>query len=292
MRLLALLLIVAILLPISTIAQTSKQTSFSSSGSAATVLIEEHTATYCTTCAEIDPMLLNFLEDNGNRAIRIAIHPPGEDPLGSEISTHRLAFHGDQLAVTPTFFMDGNLVSQGFVDRVDMQMNLRSSEIVKEGLTSIVGKVNVSQNSINVSSPGLILGAEERLTIFIIERQVSLDPGTAQNGLDNNHDVARAMLSLDYWGNTSSEILPTGWYANVHDGEGPSVGFFVDQMDPFSYDVVLVLERNEGGAGSVLSSTLIVLSESSEPSQNISTVLVVAALIFTSIAIFTIQSRR
>ena len=63
-------------------------------------------------------------------------------------------------------------------------------------------------------------------------------------------------------------------------------------MDPFSYDVVLVLERNEGGAGSVLSSTLIVLSESSEPSQNISTVLVVAALVFTSIAIFTIQSRR
>ena len=110
MRLLAVLLIVAILLPISTIAQTSKQTSFYSSGSAATVLIEEHTATYCTTCAEIDPMLLNFLEDNGNRAIRIAIHPPGEDPLGSEISTHRLALHGDQLAVTPPFFMDGNLV--------------------------------------------------------------------------------------------------------------------------------------------------------------------------------------
>ena len=145
MRLLAMLFIIAIILPISTMAQTSQETSFSSSGSAATVLIEEHTATYCITCAEIDPMLLTFLEDNGNRAIRIAMHPLGEDPLGSNISSHRLTLHGGELSVTPTFVMDGRVVSQGFVDRIDMQMNLRSSEITKEGVLSIKGEVDVNQ---------------------------------------------------------------------------------------------------------------------------------------------------
>ena len=292
MRLLAVLFVFAIILPISTMAQTSKETSFSSNGSAATVLIEEHTATYCTTCAEIDPMLLQFLEDNGNRAIRIAMHPLGEDPLGSEISSHRLALHGGELAVTPTFVMDGRVVSQGFVDRIDMQMNLRSSEIAKEGVISIEGEVDVSQNSIHVSSPKLVLGIEEHLTIFIVEREVSLEPGTASNGLDKNHDVARAMLSLDAGGNISSEILPTGWDFLVHDAEGPSVEFFADEMDPYSFDVVIVLEKSEGGDGSVLSSTLVALSDRSEAGQNISTLPIVAALASMSIALFIVQSRQ
>ena len=292
MRLLVVLFVFAIILPISTMAQTSKETSFSSNGSAATVLIEEHTATYCTTCAEIDPMLLQFLEDNGNRAIRIAMHPPGEDPLGSEISSHRLALHGGELAVTPTFVMDGRIVSQGSVDRIDMQMNLRSSEIAKEGVISIEGEVDVSQNSIHVSSPKLVLGIEEHLTIFIVEREVSLEPGTASNGLDKNHDVARAMLSLDDGGNISSEILPAGWDFLVHGAEGPSVEFFADEMDPYSFDVVIVLEKSEGGDGSVLSSTLVALSDRSEGRQNISTLPVVAALASMSIALFIAQSRR
>jgi hypothetical protein len=237
-------------------------------------------------------MLLQFLEDNGNRAIRIAMHPPGEDPLGSEISSHRLALHGGELAVTPTFVMDGRVVSQGSVDRIDMQMNLRSSEIAKEGVISIEGEVDVSQNSIHVSSPKLVLGIEEHLTIFIVEREVSLEPGTASNGLDKNHDVARAMLSLDDGGNISSEILPVGWDFLVHDAEGPSVEFFADEMDPYSFDVVIVLEKSEGGDGSVLSSTLVALSDRSEAGQNISTLPIVAALASMSIALFIVQSRQ
>ncbi len=292
MRLLAMLFMIAIILPISTMAQTSQEASFSSSGSAATVLIEEHTATYCITCAEIDPMLLTFLEDNGNRAIRIAMHPLGEDPLGSNISSHRMTLHGGELSVTPTFVMDGRVVSQGFVDRIDMQMNLRSSEITKEGVLSIKGEVDVNQNTLRVTSPGLVLGADEHLTIFIVEREVSLKPGTASNGLDKNHDVARAMLSMEVGGNTSSEILPEGWSVHIHDTEVPSVEFFVDEMDPYSYDVVIVLEKSEGGDGSVLSSTLVALSERSEAGQYFSTLPIVAALASMSIILFIVQSRR
>ena len=292
MRLLAMLFVLAIMLPISTMAQTPQETTFSSSGSAATVLIEEHTATYCITCAEIDPMLLNFLEDNGNRAIRIAMHPLGEDPLGSGISGHRLTLHGGDLVVTPTFVMDGRVVSQGFVDRIDMQMNLRSSEIAKEGVISIGGEVEVRQDSLYVSSPGHVLDVDEHLTIFIVEREVSLEPGTASNGLDKNHDVARAMLSLDGGGNTTSEILPEGWSAHVHEAGEPSVEFILNDMDPYSYDVVIVLEKREGGDGSVLSSTLVALSERAEASQNISTLPVVAALASMSTILFIAQSRR
>jgi len=291
MRLLAMLFALAIMVPISTMAQATEETSFTANGSAATVLIEEHTATYCTTCAEIDPMLLNFLEDNGNRAIRVAMHPLGEDPLGSDISAHRLGLHGDELAMTPTFVMDGRVVSQGLVDRMDMQMNLRSSEIAKEGVTSINAKVDVSPNSLIVSSPGINLGAEEHLTIFIIEREVSLEPGTASNGLDKYHDVARAMLSLDDGGNTTSEILPSGWDFDVENSEGPSVEFLVGEMNPYSYDVVIVLEKSDGEDGSVLSSTMVALSERSGGNQKTSTLPIVVVLVTMSIMFFIAQSR-
>ena len=89
-----------------------------------------------------------------------------------------------------------------------------------------------------------------------------------------------------------SEILPKGWSVHVRDSEEPSVEFFMDEMDPFSYDVVIVLEKSEGGDGSVLSSTLVALSERSEASQSISTLPVVAALASMSIMLFIVQSRR
>ena len=63
-------------------------------------------------------------------------------------------------------------------------------------------------------------------------------------------------------------------------------------MNPYSFDVVIVLEKSDGGDGSVLSSTLVALSDRSEGRQNISTLPVVAALASMSIALFIVQSRR
>ena len=97
---------------------------------------------------------------------------------------------------------------------------------------------------------------------------------------------------MEVGGNTSSEILPEGWSVHIHDTEVPSVEFFVDEMDPYLYDVVIVLEKSEGGDGSVLSSTLVALSDRPEASQDISTLPVVAALASMSIILFVVQSRR
>ena len=285
--------LIATLVGLPSLASTETESRFYSNGSGATVLIEEHTATYCQTCAQIDPMVLDFLRDNGNRAIRVALHPPADDLLGTEISTHRLSLSGENLSVTPTFVMDGDVVSQGYVDRTDMQLNLRSAELDKRGILSLQAEVLVSGNTIQVSSPSLSLEPNQRLTIFLVERVVVHEFGTSPNGLDQNHDVARAMISIDDGNDVKAEYIPDIWNASVPQNVNHSIRFLLSDGDnPFSFDVVLVVESREEGPNNILSSTIVRLSEETGEESRITPLVLVIGIGMMSTLVFIIQSRK
>ena len=285
--------LIATLVGLPSLASTDTESRFYSNGSGATVLIEEHTATYCQTCAQIDPMVLDFLRDNGNRAIRVALHPPADDLLGTEISTHRLSLSGENLSVTPTFVMDGDVVSQGYVDRTDMQLNLRSAELDKRGILSLEAEVLVSGNAIQVSSPSLSLEPNQRLTIFLVERVVVHDFGTSPNGLDQNHDVARAMISIDDENDVKAEYIPDIWNASVPQNVNHTIRFLLsDGDDPLSFDVVLVVESREEGPNNILSSTIVRLSEETGDVSKVNPLVLVIGIGVMSTLVFIIQSRK
>lgn len=285
--------LIATLVGLPSLASTDTESRFYSNGSGATVLIEEHTATYCQTCAQIDPMVLDFLRDNGNRAIRVALHPPADDLLGTEISTHRLSLSGENLSVTPTFVMDGDVVSQGYVDRTDMQLNLRSAELDKRGILSLEAEVLVSGNAIQVSSPSLSLEPNQRLTIFLVERVVVHDFGTSPNGLDQNHDVARAMISIDDENDVKAEYIPDIWNASVPQNVNHTIRFLLsDGDDPLSFDVVLVVESREEGPNNILSSTIVRLSEETGDESRVNPLVLVIGIGVMSTLVFIIQSRK
>lgn len=285
--------LIATLVGLPSLASTDTESRFYSNGSGATVLIEEHTATYCQTCAQIDPMVLDFLRDNGNRAIRVALHPPADDLLGTEISTHRLSLSGENLSVTPTFVMDGDVVSQGYVDRTDMQLNLRSAELDKRGILSLEAEVLVSGNSIQVSSPSLSLEPNQRLTIFLVERVVVHDFGTSPNGLDQNHDVARAMISIDDENDVKAEYIPDIWNASVPQNVNHTIRFLLsDGDDPLSFDVVLVVESREEGPNNILSSTIVRLSEETGDESKVNPLVLVIGIGVMSTLVFIVQSRK
>ena len=285
--------LIATLVGLPSLASTDTESRFYSNGSGATVLIEEHTATYCQTCAQIDPMVLDFLRDNGNRAIRVALHPPADDLLGTEISTHRLSLSGENLSVTPTFVMDGDVVSQGYVDRTDMQLNLRSAELDKRGILSLQAEVLVSGNAIQVSSPSLSLEPNQRLTIFLVERVVVHDFGTSPNGLDQNHDVARAMISIDDENDVKAEYIPDIWNASVPQNVNHTIRFLLsDGDDPLSFDVVLVVESREEGPNNILSSTIVRLSEETGDESKVNPLVLVIGIGVMSTLVFIVQSRK
>ena len=293
MRRFLMAVLIATLVGLPSLASTEPDSRFHSNGSGATVLIEEHTATYCQTCAQIDPMVLDFLRDNGNRAIRVALHPPADELLGTEISTHRLSLSKDNLSVTPTFIMDGNIVSQGYVDRTDLQLNLRSAELDKRGILSLEAEVLISGNAIHVSSPSLTLDQNQTLTVFLVERVVVHDYGTSPNGLDQNHDVARAMISIDHENDVKAQFIPEKWNSSVPQSANHSVRFLLsDDESPLSFDVVLAVESWEEGPNKILSSTIVRLSEETGDESRISPLVLVLAIGMMSTMAFTIQSRK
>ena len=238
-------------------------------------------------------MVLDFLRDNGNRAIRVALHPPADELLGTEISTHRLSLSKDNLSVTPTFIMDGNIVSQGYVDRTDLQLNLRSAELDKRGILSLEAEVLISGNAIQVSSPSLSLDQNQTLTVFLVERVVVHDYGTSPNGLDQNHDVARAMISIDHENDVKAQFIPEKWNSSVPQSANHSVRFLLsDDESPLSFDVVLAVESWEEGPNKILSSTIVRLSEETGDESRISPLVLVLAIGMMSTMAFTIQSRK
>ena len=293
MRRFLMAVLIATLVGLPSLASTESESRFHSNGSGATVLIEEHTATYCQTCAQIDPMVLDFLRDNGNRAIRVALHPPADDLLGTEISTHRLSLSEDNLSVTPTFVMDGDIVSRGYVDRTDLQLNLRSAELDKRGILSLEAEVLISGNAIQVTYPSLDLEQNQTLTIFIVERVVVHDHGISPNGLDQNHDVARAMISIDDENNVKAEFIPDRWNASVPQNVNHSVRFLLSyDDDPLSFDVVLAVESREEGPNKILSSTIVRLSEETGGESKMTPLVLVLGIGVVSTMAFIIQSRK
>ena len=76
-----------------------------------TVLVEEMTATWCATCADIDPYLAEVADRHGSRLALVGLHPlDGQDGVATAASEARLdrwrAVH-DNLNQTPAFLVEG-----------------------------------------------------------------------------------------------------------------------------------------------------------------------------------------
>ena len=56
-----------------------------------TILVEELSATWCTSCAEIDPYLQQVADSHGSRISIVTYHPTdGEDAFQPEAASHRI----------------------------------------------------------------------------------------------------------------------------------------------------------------------------------------------------------
>ena len=116
------------------------------------VLMEQFTATWCDVCAQIDPWISNFADERGSRLVRIALHDPVADPLGSSISSERLSIHSNSMDLAPSFWFDSNNEIKGTVDSIDLDRALLNSEGVRESDTiiSISGAENFDSNSMDL----------------------------------------------------------------------------------------------------------------------------------------------
>jgi len=193
------------------------------------ILLEQLTATWCDTCATIDPWVTNFVDDRSNRVVRIALHPNDHDPFGSPLTTHRIALKAPETTPSlPTFWFDGGGQMEGQVTQSMLENNLRNAESNRDDSLQMqvwwdtwsnTAHDDIQKLSIHVDG---VLPENSSITVFRLE-DLEMSSEIAYNGIDVHHDVATQMVAFDRNGTVSDSYNGThGW--TVSSGNQYSAG--------------------------------------------------------------------
>ena len=261
------------------------------------VLLEQYTATWCDVCAQIDPWISNFADDRGSRLVRIALHDPLEDPLGSIISSERLSIHSNSMELAPSFWFDSNNEIKGAVDSVDLDRALLNSEGVRDSDTiiSISGTESFDTDSMNlkVNLFNIDNSSNSQVSIFLLA-EVIIDKSQATNGITTHEDVAVGYLNMEIdtnlsIGEVTSETNFNMRFTNISmtriiDSFEVNLDFFLENQDFEDFSIVVAHEKTVDGQRSTLGAVSLSL-ENSQDSNGINVIfpLIIICLISTVI---------
>ena len=201
-KVVAAILIALILLPLAGADARAPDESRDAGGGHA-ILLEQYTATWCDTCATVDPWISEFTDDHEGRVVRVALHPDDHDPFGSPLTTERLALkQAEQQLSLPTFWFDGQGEMQGQVSQSLLENGLRSAEVNREHWIGMHVWWDTWGNQPHDDVQQLAIHIEEDLpenasiTVFRLE-SLEMTSEIAYNGIDVHHDVATQMITFD-----------------------------------------------------------------------------------------------
>ena len=177
------------------------------------ILLEQYTATWCDTCATIDPWISDFVDDRSNRVVRVALHPNDEDPFGTPLTSKRLVLkESDHQLSLPTFWFDGQEEVEGHVSQSTLESRLRNAEANRENSISMHMVWNTWGNEPHDSVHELTIVIEEdmpsnaSITVFRLETLEMDSQIIAYNGIDIHHDVATQMITFNGNGTISESF--------------------------------------------------------------------------------------
>ena len=182
------------------------------------ILLEQYTATWCDTCATVDPWVSEFADDHEGRVVRVALHPDDHDPFGSPLTTERIALkQTEQQLSLPTFWFDGQGEMQGQVSQSLLENGLRSAEVNREHWIGMHVWWDTWENQPHDDVQQLAIHIEEDLpenasiTVFRLQ-SLEMTSEIAYNGIDVHHDVATQMITFDQNGTVTDSFEGVqGW---------------------------------------------------------------------------------
>ena len=241
------------------------------------VLLEQYTATWCDVCAQIDPWVSNFADDRGSRLVRIALHDPLEDPLGSIISSERLSIHSNSMELAPSFWFDSNNEIKGAVDSVDLDRALLNSEGVRDSDTiiSISGTESFDTDSMNlkVNLFNIDNSSNSQVSIFLLA-EVNIDKSQATNGITTHEDVAVGYMNMEIDTNLTIEEVTSETNFNMRftnismtrniDSFEVNLDFSLENQNFEDYSIVVAHEKTVDGQRSTLGAVSLSLDNSQD----------------------------
>ena len=241
------------------------------------VLLEQYTATWCDVCAQIDPWVSNFADDRGSRLVRIALHDPLEDPLGSIISSERLSIHSNSMELAPSFWFDSNNEIKGAVDSVDLDRALLNSEGVRDSdsIISISGTESFDTDSMNlkVNLFNIDNSSNSQVSIFLLA-EVNIDKSQATNGITTHEDVAVGYMNMEIDTNLTIEEVTSETNFNMRftnismtrniDSFEVNLDFSLENQNFEDYSIVVAHEKTVDGQRSTLGAVSLSLDNSQD----------------------------
>ena len=256
------------------------------------ILLEQYTATWCDTCATVDPWISEFTDDHEGRVVRVALHPDDHDPFGSPLTTERLALkQAEQQLSLPTFWFDGQGEMQGQVSQSLLENALRSAEVNREHWIGIHVWWDTWGNQPHDDVQQLAIHIEEDLpenasiTVFRLQ-SMEMTSEIAYNGIDVHHDVATQMITFNQNGTVTDSFEGVhGW--DISNGnlysEGGIPVFILDtwgEVDGF----VTIIEVN-GEVRGVIGISMEDMSRNPEIYSQVALFLLLSALVASGVIV-------
>ena len=200
------------------------------------ILVEERTAVWCPSCAEIDPQLAEVAQGHGSRVAIVGLHPDdGDDPFGNPASESRMKRQDttdDSLVSTPTFLVDGVKSAEGYEAWQDVQRAILSQENKRSAPPNNTMEIISVGESIRFS---LELPENGQITIMLLEHEKLVPEQAINPGANTRDRVLIDMVNII----ANGTIETTSGMMNVEaDGNDISVTF----LPPHSFSLVVVSE--------------------------------------------------
>lgn len=213
------------------------------------MLVEEITATWCPSCAEIDPELLQVADSHGSRIALVALHPSdGEDAFQPAASQHRIdrleTVQAGVSTSTPTFVVEAGAARRGYDAWADVQRDILNEELARQNTSGLDITVERTTAGYRASVASTTLTALEgtQLTMLVVEHGKSMPDGFVNPGLDHRDRVVvgLAECSLDNHSITTNLGLLG---ASVTDECTTSFSVEFEEID--SWSVILIHESTQ-----------------------------------------------
>ena len=177
------------------------------------ILIEEYTATWCPSCSEIDPYLMEFAYAHGSRIAMVASHPSDDvdafQPLAAQNRIDRLLITHPEICSTPTFIVESGNLRIGPDSWPDVNSDILNEEVKRQTYTQL--KLDLKQDNDTWTATAKVVDNDSinsgQLTIMIVQHEKIVPEGFDNPGGDTRDRVLTAIAECDINSSTiTSEI--------------------------------------------------------------------------------------
>jgi len=213
-----------------------------------TILVEELSATWCTSCAEIDPYLQQVADSHGSRISIVTYHPTdGEDAFQPEAASHRIdrmKMINPELGATPAFVVEGGEVRVGPNSWPDVQKDILKKETENQQYSQLgfnINKISDEYTAKITNFNPIYVEYETQLTFILMKHELAVPEGFVNPAGDSRDRVVTAVATCNLAQNNITQSV--GFTQAISDNCSDNFSVTFNNSEKFS--LVLIHESTE-----------------------------------------------